>query len=310
MFAQAFAMPSMQTCQYQRGLQGGTSDAPGYYGRARGEHLARRNKTVDRRPTIAEELPGLGCSRCRDKEGLEFGIQMAFQPIVDLSTRSVYAYEALVRGMQGEGAEEILARVGVEQLYRFDQTCRVVAIESAARLGMQARLSINFLPRAVYEPAACIRLTLEAAMKAGFATDQLIFEFSEKEPIRDPAHTLRIVRYYRSRNIQTAFDDFGAGYAGLGLLADFQPDLIKLDMHLIRGIDASIPRQHIVRSIVDLCGTLSVRVVAEGVETAAELDCLGRLGVRLMQGYWIARPGIDELPCVDWTVLPTDDAWR
>lgn len=274
------------------------------------ENLTEAKTTMDRQAPLAEEMPRLGCSRCRDTAGLEFDIQMAFQPIVDLSTRSVYAYEALVRGMQGESAGEILGRIGPDQLYSFDQTCRVVAIETAARLGMQERLSINFLPRAVYEPAACIRLTLDAAVRAGFATDQLIFEFSEKEPIKDPAHTLRIVRYYRSRNILTAFDDFGAGYAGLGLLADFQPDLIKLDMHLVRAIDASIPRQQIVHSLVELCRALSVKVVAEGIETADELACLRDLGITLVQGYWIARPEIARLPSIHRAVWDGDHGSR
>ncbi|MET0230885.1 MAG: EAL domain-containing protein [Rhodanobacteraceae bacterium] len=227
---------------------------------------------------------------------------MAFQPVVDVSAQNVFAYEALARFPGGNGAAEVLARIRPEQLYRFDQTCRVVAIESAARLNLRERLSINFLPQAVYEPAACIRLTMKAAADAGFSTDQLIFEFTENEPIRDPVHTLDIVRYYRSRHMLTAFDDFGAGYAGLGLLADYQPDLIKLDMHLVRGIETSEPRQAVVASLVGLCQRLGVRVVAEGVETAEELDAVTRLGISLVQGYFIARPVIDELPAVNEAV--------
>ncbi|MEO7431181.1 MAG: EAL domain-containing protein [Dokdonella sp.] len=224
---------------------------------------------------------------------------MAFQPIVDLSAQDVFAYEALVRFAGGDNAAEVLRRVQPEQLYRFDQRCRVVAIETAAALDMRERLSINFLPQAVYEPAACIRLTLEAAVRAGFSTEKLIFEFTENEPIRDPAHTLDIVRYYRTRHMMTAFDDFGAGYAGLGLLVDFQPDLVKLDMHLIRGIEASVPRQHVVAAVVGLCEKLSVRVVAEGVETADELDVLATLGISLFQGYYVARPQLEALPTIN-----------
>ena len=82
---------------------------------------------------------------------------MAFQPIVDARDHSIYAYEALVRSEDGGGAAGVIARLRPEQLYRFDQTCRVKAIATAARLGLTQRLSINFFPNAVYEPATCIR---------------------------------------------------------------------------------------------------------------------------------------------------------
>jgi EAL domain-containing protein (putative c-di-GMP-specific phosphodiesterase class I) len=96
----------------------------------------------------------------------------------------------------------------------------------------------------------------------------------------------------------TALDDFGAGHAGLGLLARFQPDTIKLDMELVRGVDESLPRRMIIRSIVTMCESLDMRLVAEGVETAAELAALRALGVRLVQGYHFARPGFEHLPAV------------
>jgi EAL domain-containing protein (putative c-di-GMP-specific phosphodiesterase class I) len=96
----------------------------------------------------------------------------------------------------------------------------------------------------------------------------------------------------------TALDDFGAGHAGLGLLARFQPDTIKLDMELVRGIDASLPRRMIVRSIVTMAEALKMRLIAEGVETATELAALRELGVRYVQGYFMGRPGFEHLPAV------------
>ena len=88
----------------------------------------------------------------------------------------------------------------------------------------------------------------------------------------------------------TAIDDFGAGFAGLNLLADFQPDIIKLDMDLIRGIDQSRPRQAIVRGTVAMCEELGIQVIGEGVETADECSALHDLGIHLMQGYLFSRP--------------------
>jgi EAL domain-containing protein (putative c-di-GMP-specific phosphodiesterase class I) len=226
---------------------------------------------------------------------------MAFQPIVDLETGEPYAFEALIRGTGGEGAMTLLSRVTDENRYAFDQKCRVRAIETAARagiLGTSARLSINFLPNAVYSPVACIQLTLKTARRLDFPTDRLVFEFTENEQMMDPVHVAGIISAYKQMGFGTALDDFGAGHAGLGLLARFQPDTIKLDMELVRGIDASLPRRMIVRSIVTMAEALKMRLIAEGVETATELAALRELGVRYVQGYFLGRPGFEHLPAI------------
>jgi EAL domain-containing protein (putative c-di-GMP-specific phosphodiesterase class I) len=239
------------------------------------------------------------CANCQGDERLDFEVRMAFQPIVDATTRTIYAYEALVRSSTGEGAPAVLARVRPEQLYRFDQTCRVKAIATAAALGMDCRLSINFVPNAVYAPATCIRLTLAAAERCGWPADRLIFEVTESERIRDTAHVVDIITDYQRRGFLTAIDDFGAGYAGLNLLAEFQPDIVKLDMGLIRGIDAHRARRSIVEGVVATCRALGCVVLAEGVETAAEYRTLRALGIDLFQGYLFARPALEALPVVD-----------
>jgi EAL domain-containing protein (putative c-di-GMP-specific phosphodiesterase class I) len=104
------------------------------------------------------------------------------------------------------------------------------------------------------------------------------------------------LREYRRQGFLTAIDDFGAGYAGLRLLADFQPDLIKLDMHLVRGIERDRPRQAIARALVSACRDFGIQLIAEGIETAAERDTLAELGVRWMQGYWFGRPELGRPP--------------
>lgn len=239
------------------------------------------------------------CVNCRGDETLDFGVRMAFQPIVDVASRSIFAYEALVRGENGEGAAEVIARVRPELLYRFDQTCRVAAIDTAARLGMKTRLSINFAPNAVYEPATCIRLTLAAAERCGFDPRQLIFEVTESEKIRDVPHVVRIIKDYQGRGFLTAIDDFGAGYAGLNLLAEFQPDVVKLDMALIRGLDGDRVRRSITSGIVATCRSLGCEVLAEGVETLGEFRELRDMGISRFQGYLFARPALEALPDVD-----------
>lgn len=239
------------------------------------------------------------CTDCKDGTELGFDFVMAFQPIVDMAARRIWGYEALVRGTDGEGARAVLDRVNASNRYRFDQACRVKAITGAGQLfkSPHLRLSINFMPNAVYEPAACIRASLAAAEKVGFARERIMFEFTEEERI-DVGHIERIIAEYRRLGFMVALDDFGAGYAGLGVLADFQPDLIKIDMHLLRGIDTSPARQAIVAGIVGIARTLDIQVIAEGVETRQELAVLSAAGITLFQGYLFAKPEIGTLPTV------------
>ena len=241
------------------------------------------------------------CAGCRDGADLDFSFSMAFQPIVDIVDGVPFAFEALVRGSAGESAWSVLSQVSEANRYAFDQQCRVKAIETATRAGLidtGARLSINFLPNAVYSPAACIQLTLKTARATNFPTDRLIFEFTENEEMADPAHVANIIATYQKMGFGTALDDFGAGHAGLNLLARFQPDIVKLDMELIRGLDASLPRRMIVDGVVKMCAALGVTVIAEGIETAGELDALRAIGVRYIQGFYFARPGFETLPAV------------
>ena len=241
------------------------------------------------------------CAACRSGEPLSFQFTMAFQPIIDLTTSQVWAYEALVRGPEGQSAFSVLSQVNDDNRYRFDQACRVRAIELAARLfGPQdgVRLSINFMPNAVYEPAACIRASLDAAKRVGFPRDRIMFEFTEGEKFVDPNHVKRILTEYKRHGFVTALDDFGAGYAGLNLLADLQTDLIKIDMCLIRDIDSHTGRQAIMRGVLGIARDLKVEVIAEGIETVAEFETLRAMGITLFQGYLFAKPLFEGLPVV------------
>jgi EAL domain-containing protein (putative c-di-GMP-specific phosphodiesterase class I) len=223
---------------------------------------------------------------------------MAFQPIVDIDTGGIYAFEALVRPPGGGSAYDILSRITEENRYAFDQACRVKAITLAARLETNALLSINFLPNAVYQPAACLAKTFEAAERAHFPLHHLIFEVTENEPSRDVGHLQDIFTEYKRHGMITAIDDFGAGHSGLNMLADFQPDVIKIDMALTRAINTDPVRYEITRAVVDLCTRLHISVVAEGVETLEEAVTLRELGVRLFQGYLFAKPALEQLPDV------------
>lgn len=235
-------------------------------------------------------MPPLSCSQCRNNEPLGFQFSYAFQPILNVANREVFAHEALVRGVQGESAYSVLSRVNDENRYQFDQACRVKAIQIASQLEMDSRLSINFLPNAIYKPELCIRTTLEAAKSFDFPIDQIIFETVEGEEVEDGKWLAEILREYKRIGFTTAIDDFGSGFAGLNLLADFQPDIIKLDMDLIRNVHESRSRRAIIRGVERIVEELGIVMIAEGVETYEEYSCLRDLGISLMQGYYFSKP--------------------
>lgn len=247
-----------------------------------------------------QDISQIGCGFCYVP--LEFEFSFAFQPIVDLKAKEIFGYEALVRGPNAESAFSVLSQVNDTNRYAFDQACRVKAIRLASRLRLDKVLSINFLPNAVYEPAHCIRSTLAAAKETGFPIENLMFEIVESEHVYDRKHLTNIFKHYEQQGFITALDDFGAGHAGLNLLADFLPRILKIDMDLVRDIDTSPTKQIIVKYLVGMCNELNIRVLAEGLETREEVNFFDQLGVTLMQGYFFAHPGFEILPGVDFSV--------
>ena len=225
----------------------------------------------------------------------EFDFSFAFQPIVDVESHKVFAYEALVRGRSNEPAGAVFAAIRSSQLHAFDRAARIRAIGLAASLGLKTGLSLNFLPQSLETLPDAISSTIDAVRKAGLSERKMFLEVTEGELIRDLAGFATAINQYRASGIHLAIDDFGAGHSGLNLLADFQPDVIKIDMHLVRNIDARGPRQAIVRAVLQACDDLGIEVIAEGVETEQEYRWFKRAGVRLFQGYLFGRPEFEFL---------------
>ncbi len=206
----------------------------------------------------------------------------AFQPIIDASAGVIVSYEALIRGPRNEPASSVLEQIGAHAMASFDGQTRLAAIELAARLGLGCHLNLNMLPRTVAENDAPLRSTVEVAERCGIPATHIVLEGLENDMIQDHVHFARVLNRYRALGLKVAIDDFGAGYSGLNLLADFQPDKVKLDMHLVRNIASRGPRLAIVRAIIMVCLDLGIDVLAEGVD--------------LFQGYLFARPGFESLP--------------
>jgi EAL domain-containing protein (putative c-di-GMP-specific phosphodiesterase class I) len=226
----------------------------------------------------------------------------AFQPIVDVLTREVYSYEALIRGKTNESAYQVLSQVPDNFKHRFDQQSRVAAIALAAKLGLPCQLNLNFLPQSLFLSDNPIHTTLEAADHFGLPIERLILEVTEGEVIADYGDMAAQLHKFRRMGLKVAIDDFGAGYSGLNMLAEFQPDQVKIDMNLVRGIEHHGPRQSIVRAIVQVCGDLGIEVIAEGVESVQEYEWFAEQGVRLFQGYLFAKPAFEAFPVVHYPV--------
>lgn len=194
----------------------------------------------------------------------------------------------------------MLSKIDEGAKYQFDQASRIGAIELAASLGLPAHINLNILPGSLFSPDVSIDATLEAASLHGLPIERLILEVTESEAIADHAKFAGLLNAYRGMGLKVAIDDFGAGISGLNLLADFQPDQIKIDMNLVRGIARDGPRQAIVRAIMQVCGDLGIDVIAEGVETRQEYIWFANQGVRLFQGYLFAKPGFQAFPDVHY----------
>lgn len=242
------------------------------------------------------------CGQCSEIKNLGFDFTMAFQPIINCRTQQVFGYEALVRGLKNESAYSVISQVNEENRYIFDQLCRIKAIALASKLNIDSMLSINFLPNAIYKPERCIRTTLEAAKQYSFPTENIMFEFTEVEKLEDNKHIKNVIEYYQALGFKTATDDFGSGYSGLNLLADFQTDIIKLDMELIRNISNHRVRQVIIKNCLRMFKELKITALAEGIETLEEFNWLKNEGVELMQGYLFAKPGFEMLPEINFPI--------
>ena len=223
-------------------------------------------------------------------------IQSFFQPVFQSDCVTVWGYECLMRGLADDGSllmpKQLLAWASQERLiFMLDRICRETHIRNAASvLPDNVAILINFLPTAIYEPTFCLRTTIAAAKLAGIEPERVIFEVVETENVRDTNHLASILNEYRKSGFRVALDDVGSGFAGLTMLADLNPDLIKIDRELVQGAARSEMHRIIVRALVQIARASGSLVLAEGVETEDELALMKSFGIDLFQGFLLGRP--------------------
>jgi EAL domain-containing protein (putative c-di-GMP-specific phosphodiesterase class I) len=220
-----------------------------------------------------------------------------FHPILDAHSGSFFGYEALLRARDPEtgriiGAGPLLQACEALHLeHQLDQRARQAAIQGgAAYITGAKKLFINFLPNTIYEPAICLRTTMETAAKCGVPLSQLVLEVVETESIPDMKHLQRILAYYRERGISTAIDDMGAGFTSLDYISALRPDYVKIDRALIEEAEHGPAERRKLAEIIGVAHEFGSHVIAEGIETQTQLELCQEMRADYVQGFLFARP--------------------
>lgn len=219
-----------------------------------------------------------------------------FQPVFTADLQ-LWGYECLVRAHDANGDLITPDRLiqwarDDDLLFYFDRVCRETHVRNAARAQVpeNARFLLNFLPTTIYEPAVCLRTTFKAINDVGLDHKRIVFEVVETERVEDTDKLRQILDFYRASGFQVALDDLGAGHSGLLMLADLDPDLIKLDRELISRVHDSKIHRSVCGSVIELGKEEGKLVLAEGVETTEQFEALRDMGADLFQGYYLGRP--------------------
>jgi EAL domain-containing protein (putative c-di-GMP-specific phosphodiesterase class I)/DNA-binding NarL/FixJ family response regulator len=221
--------------------------------------------------------------RALDRDAL----QMVFQPIADLKSGRISSLEALARfAIEPQRSPAVWFAEASEVGLRLELELAALraALSHLGSLPSDIRLSVNLSPETVTS-APCRELL---AVVPG---ERLIIEVTEDAPVEDYDAVNQALRELRTRGGQLAIDDAGAGFASLRHILRLDPDIIKLDLTLTRGIDADRRRRALASALISFASEIGATIVAEGIETQTELDALRELGVAYGQGYYLARPG-------------------
>jgi EAL domain-containing protein (putative c-di-GMP-specific phosphodiesterase class I)/CheY-like chemotaxis protein len=213
---------------------------------------------------------------------------MAMQPIVSWNTQAVLAYEALARTDESTLRNPSELFDAAERLGRTRQIGRAIRSKVATLIPQAPEAALLFVNLHPTDLEDAELLSDEGAL-APFAR-RIVLEITERAALDHISGLRDRVMALRALGYRIAVDDLGAGYAGLSSFAAIEPDVVKADMSLVRGIEQSAVKQKLVAAIATLCHDLGIQLVAEGIETPAERECVCSLGGDALQGYLFARP--------------------
>lgn len=221
-------------------------------------------------------------------------IRTLYQPILDLRTMETIGYEALSRAEQADaeklGVHLFVAAAKADLDGELDQTCRSLSITRRPGLSTSRRLFVNCLPGTFYDPMRELQMMLDAWEADGLSPSQLVFEITENITHDQLRRILPNVQDLKKRGYQFAVDDVGTGASNLQLIADLEPQFIKMDISLTRGIAASLRKQALASYLLELADKCEAQLIAEGIENQDDLDAIMALGILLGQGYLLGMP--------------------
>ncbi len=222
------------------------------------------------------------------------GAWMAYQPIVRAGDGTLFAYEALFRSDDAAMPSPPLVFEAAERLNRVVEAGRTVRARTASSMGSLDAAASIFVNLHALELEDEALVHPDAPLAAAAA--RVVFEITERASLEAMPDARARVQRLREMGFRIALDDLGAGYAGLSSLALLQPDVVKLDMSLVRGVHKEPVKLKLIGSITSVCHDLGILVVAEGIETPEERDAVNGVGVDLLQGYLFGRPERNPRP--------------
>ncbi len=218
-----------------------------------------------------------------------------FQPILDLSNGNVIGFEGLIRGPAHSPFHLPTDLFGAAQRcglsLEIEMLCRHVTLESFAALSLPGRLFLNVSPSVLTHPSFKNGQTLEYMRTLGIAPDQVTIEITEHEPTFDVQLMRDALLHYRNMGFKIALDDLGEGFSSLRLWSELRPEFVKIDKHFVRNADNDPLKVQFLKSFQQIAERSGCHIIAEGIETEAELIAVKNIGIAFGQGYFIARPG-------------------
>ncbi len=224
----------------------------------------------------------------------------AYQPILRMQEGTIMGFEALSRGPRGSGLETAGALFGAaldnKLQVELDRLCRKRALLSSARIPSNAKIFVNTLPTTMRDPQFRGKALIDFLDKAQVAPDRVVIEITEQEVINNHAIFRETMGYFTDLGMSFAVDDVGAGYSGLDTIEKLRPGYLKIDIGLVREVNASGVKRAMVKAIIALGHGIDAKVIAEGIGNEEESQVLRALGVDFGQGYHLARPDAGQEP--------------
>ena len=234
-----------------------------------------------------------------DNEPYTFG----FQPVIDPSSRKIISYEAKMRASDGQSPLKFFAGLQRDEIYHIDLVSKQKALRMASHLQLHnSTLILRLLPMTLVKNPDAVSFLIQAIEENGFVPQQIIISISEDSVVNEDEAFTREVMKLKKSGVRLAIDNFGAGMAGLLLLTRTQPEVVIVDGDMLRDVHKNGPKQAINQSIIKICHSLEIQVIASGITQVEEWSWLRLAGIKAFQGDLFAKVSPRKLPIINWPI--------